>query len=383
MRALRDLARAWGEWRRYQALPARKRRLTFFSEDVASWAFFEPVVRALTGDLGRDVAYLTSAPDDPRLTDDDPRLHAFYLGEGLVRTLAFFQLPGPVVVMTMPDLENLYLKRSRAAKVHYAYIFHSMNSAHMVYGTRAFDHYDSMLCVGPHHMVELRARESRAGLPARRLFPHGYARLDHLLATRPDPLPLRTDPTQVLVAPSWGPHGLLETRGVELTRVLVDAGYRVVVRPHPHTVKTAPAAVEAIRQAFGDHDRVALELDVASTRSLFESAVMVSDWSGAALEYAFGVERPVLFVDVPRKVNNPDYLELGVEPLEAVIREDLGRVISPDSLAEAPAVIEALLDTTADYPEHLAELRDEVIYSVGSSGAAGARVLVGLVDELK
>ena len=42
-------------------------------------------MRALTGDLGRDVAYLTSAPDDPRLTDDDPRLHACalaYLSDG-------------------------------------------------------------------------------------------------------------------------------------------------------------------------------------------------------------------------------------------------------------------------------------------------------------
>lgn len=383
MRALQQLWRAWRGWSGYQALPRKRRRLTFFSEDVASWAFFEPVVRHLTGELGRDVAYLTSAPDDPRLEDPDPRLHGFYIGDGLVRTMAFFQMPGPVVVMTMPDLETYYLKRSRAATVHYVHLFHSMVSSHMTYRTAAFDHFDSVLCVGPHHMVELRAREARAGLAAKRLFPHGYARLDHILATRPDPLPLRTDPPQVLLAPSWGPQGLLETRGVEATRVLVEAGYRVVVRPHPHTLKTAPEAIEAVRRAFGEHPMVELELDVASTRSLFESAVMVSDWSGAALDYAFGLERPVLFVDVPRKVNNPGYAELGVEPLEVVIREDLGRVVSPDDLGAMPAAIEALLAEAARYPEHLAELRDEVIFHVGESGAAGARVLAGLVDELK
>lgn len=383
MRAIRELWRAWQGWRGYSALPSKKRRLTFYTEDVASWAFFEPVVRALTEKLGRDVAYLTSAPDDPRLEDPDPHLHAFYVGDGFVRTMAFFQFLGPVVVMTMPDLETYYLKRSQAADVHYAYIFHAMTSTHMVYRTAAFDAFDSLLCVGPHHMVEVRAREARLGLKEKRLFPHGYARLDHILATRPDPLPIKTDPTQVLLAPSWGPHGLLETRGVEATRVLVEAGYRVVVRPHPHTVKTAPECIEAVRKAFAEHELVELELDVASTRSLYESAIMVSDWSGAAIEYGFGLERPVLFVDVPRKVNNPDWESLGLEPLEAVIREDLGRVVAPDALDEMPAAIEALLADAADYPEHLAELRDEVIYNVGTSGEAAARVLAGLVDELK
>ena len=66
---------------------------------------------------------------------------------------------------------------------------------------------------------------------------------------------------------------------------------------------------------------------------------MVSDWSGAALEYAFGLERPVLFVDVARKVNNPDYEALGIEPFEVGIRERIGRVVAPDDLAAiVPAV---------------------------------------------
>ena len=32
---------------------------------------------------------------------------------------------------------------------------------------------------------------------------------------------------------------------------------------------------------------------------------MVSDWSGAALEYSFGLKKPVIFLDLPKKVNNP------------------------------------------------------------------------------
>lgn len=59
---------------------------------------------------------------------------------------------------------------------------------------------------------------------------------------------------------------------------------------------------------------------------------MVSDWSDAALEYAFCRESPVLFVDVPRKVNNPAWQEIGLEPIEASIRDKIGMNVRLDEL---------------------------------------------------
>jgi YidC/Oxa1 family membrane protein insertase len=147
-------------------------------------------------------------------------------------------------------------------------------------------------------------------------------------------------------------------------------------------MKTAARAVEAIRDEFQNHPRFVLELDVASTRSLVESSVMVSDWSGAALDYALGLERPVLFVDLPRKVNNPEYASLGVEPLEVRIREELGRVLAPEELARMPEVIFELLQQVDAYPGRLAELREQHIYHVGKSGPEGARALKELLEKL-
>lgn len=383
LRAIRTFFETFSEWRRFTALPPERRALTVYSEDVASWAFLGPVVDRLVDHHDQPVVYLTSAEDDPRRSDPRPGLQAFWIGEGMVRTLAFLQLETRLMVMTMPDLETYFLKRSRVSPVHYTHLFHSMVSSHMTYRPGAFDHFDSILCVGPHHEAEMRAQEERSGLAPRRLLRHGYARLDHLLATRPDPLPLRSDPVQVLVAPSWGPRGLLETRGVEVTRILLEAGYRVVVRPHPHTLKTAPDCVEAIRRAFPDAPLLTLETDVASTRSLFASSVMISDWSGAALDYAFGLERPVLFVDLPRKVNNPGYQELGVEPLEVRIREELGAVVPEQELPSLPDRVEELLQRTRAFPERLAELREETIFHVGRSAETGARALLELLQELE
>ena len=66
--------------------------------------------------------------------------------------------------------------------------------------------------------------------------------------------------------------------------------------------------------------------------SLHESELMIGDWSGAALEYAFGLERPVLFIDMPQKINNPEHDRIGLITLEESIRAEIGAIVDPQDL---------------------------------------------------
>src|SRR5437899_1548619 len=178
---------------------------------------------------------------------------------------------------------------------------------------------------------EIRRREEEYGLPRKELVEHGYGRLDAIRnSAAGSSLEHALQPPVVLIAPSWGPHCIFETCGEALVQILLDAGYEVIARPHPMTEKNTPSAILALNKAFGSHPRYTLDTAIAAEDALHRSDVMVSDWSGAALEYAFGLERPVLFVDVARKVNNPEYERLGIEPFEARIREQIGRVVAPD-----------------------------------------------------
>ena len=132
-------------------------------------------------DHDRPISYLTSDPADPGLAIADPRFRAFNIGSGTARTILFARMDCRHFVMTLPDLGNLWLKRS-VHPVHYIYLFHSMNSTHTSYRTGAFDQFDTILCVGPHHVNEIRATEAAYGLPAKELVEHGSAKLDALLA---------------------------------------------------------------------------------------------------------------------------------------------------------------------------------------------------------
>ena len=97
---------------------------------------------------------------------------------------------------------------------------------------------------------------------------------------------------------------------------------------------------------------------------------------------SLGLERPVLFVDVPRKVNNPRYGEIDCEPLEVSIRGEIGEVVSPDQLDQVPARIRALCSGGDAFAQRIRQLRSELIYHVGHSKGIGADCIAQLADEM-
>ena len=377
--------RAWKEVSSFQSLELEARSIVFYAEDAASAVHYESILKELTGGLGHEVLYLTSSPDDPILSTKNDKIRTFYIGNGAARTYLFANLKAHVLVMTMPDLETFHIKRSRVYPVHYIYVFHSIVSTHLIYRKSAFDHFDTLLCVGPHHVEEIRAAEAAYGLRKKNLIAHGYGRLDSLIkehAARNQQVPVEVNNKKViLVAPSWGPNGLLETRGLDIVAILLEAGYHVVVRPHPVTIRKYPKAVEALKHKFGQNRDFVLETDIRSQESLHSSHCMISDWSGVALEYAFTSERPVIFVDVPKKINNPDYEDIPCEPLEVAIRTKIGEVVPLDQLNKIPDKIELVCGGLDNFRERIRQIRSLTVFNLGRSGVVAAECIAQIAKK--
>ncbi|HCN45525.1 MAG TPA: CDP-glycerol--glycerophosphate glycerophosphotransferase [Pseudomonas sp.] len=379
--ALRRLRQEWQGLRAFKRVPRSERKIVFYSEGRGYWSWFEPVFRSLRREHDLPVLYVTSALDDPLLRDSPEGMHTFYVGEGSMRTLFFSTLDADVLLMTMPDLQSFHIKRS-PCPVHYVYLHHSMVSTHMIYRAEAFDHFDSILCAGPHHVAETRAREQALGLPAKTLVEHGYGRLDGILERgHAGPLQRGGEPIQVLVAPTWGVNGLIEQHGIDAVKPLIDAGLRVILRPHPRTRKFAASKLDEIARQYRDDPRFRLDEDGDGNASLLASDIMLSDWSGAALEFAFGQERPVIFVDVPRKVLNPDYGRLEIEPIEVRIREELGVVVPTERLGDLGEIAQALANEPEQWQASLREARQRWIFNNGTSGATAAAYLTSLINR--
>jgi YidC/Oxa1 family membrane protein insertase len=85
-------------------------------------------------------------------------------------------LRAKILVMDMPDLDTYHIKRSKAYPVHYIYLFHSMFSIHSYLRKEALDNFDTIFCVGPHHVNEIKATEKLYELKPKKIINYGFGR---------------------------------------------------------------------------------------------------------------------------------------------------------------------------------------------------------------
>lgn len=372
----------WKGWRRFKKLPWEWRNIVIFSESGQDWHQFSGLIEQLNGPLGCKTTYVTSDTKDPGLIRSHDNYRALYIPEGLFLTIFFQVNQSDVFVLTMMDLQNLQLKRS-LHPVHYVYLFHSMGSTHMVDNENSFDHYETLFCAGPHQVEEIRRREELKGLPAKQLFDYGHPRLEEVIAAGKAWQGKKApgEPATVLIAPTWGENSIFNTCGRELIGVLLDAGYRVIMRPHYQSNRQTPEIIAAVWEAHDGHERFEYIDRMGETDSIMRSDILVCDWSAMALEYSMGLEKPVLFIDVPRRIRNPNWQELGIEPVETSMRTQLGEVVSPDSLLDVPGAIERLLANPEKFQEKMHELRDTMVFRLGHSIPDGATEIARLADQ--
>ncbi len=97
-----------------------------------------------------------------------------------------------------------------------------------------------------------------------------------------------------------------------------------------------------------------------------------------AVEYAFALERPVLSIDVPRRIRNPDYQALQLEPLEVRIRKLAGATLDPGRIDQAPRLIDSLLTNADRYRQAIRSLYAESVFNPGGATDAACQALVSL-----
>ena len=279
----------------------------------------------------------------------------------------------------MLDLNNFELKRS-INPVHYVYLFHTLGSTHMVDNDNSYDHYDTIFCAGPHQKNEIEIREKMKNLKRKNLVQYGYPRLEKLINIRRN---IQDEKKVILLAPTWGDQSLINTIGLELCSIIIENGFNLILRPHHETLKRTPKLISDIENKYKDHESFRLVTEMGDSESLLESDLLICDWSGTAIEYALGLEKPIIFIDIPPRVRNPNWNEIQSEPLEMSIREKVGSIISPSKLEELPMTIDQLLNNDQTFSDQIKSLREEFVYNLGDSETVGPEEIKKLLKKLK
>ena len=377
-----SIGRDWKELHRFESLNDNQRSIVFYAENRASMNHFKLLISELTEKMNLSICFVTSVKDDLIFTSKNQKIKSFYIGDGAARTKFFLTLKAKIMIMDMPDLNSFHIKRSMVFPVHYVYLFHSMFSTHSYLRKSAIDNYDTIFCVGQHHIDEIKETEKIYELKPKKLLKYGYGCLDTLINEKEQYLE-KTNTTKnlILIVPSYGNKNLLEICGIELIDNLLKSNFKVLLRPHFRTLRNSTKLINEIKEKFSKNPDFILQTGIIPSNLFHNSQSMISDWSGIGLEYAFTFERPVIFIDVPKKNMNPNFKDIKLEPIEISIRNKVGHVVLPNEFEKIIKILNNLEKDRKKFQEQIKDLRSKTVFNISNSAKIGAKYIQELNDS--
>ena len=375
-----DKKREKADYKRFFSVA--NKHLVFYSESSGFYKYYRATIAYLLSHTNIIVHYVTSDPADQifEVAKNQSRIRPYYIGEKRLITL-FMKMDADMVIMTMPDLQNFHIKRSYVRKdVEYVYVPHGLDSLNLTMRTGSVDHYDAVLCVGPNQKEEIKKTEEVYNLPPKKLVECGYMLLDDMRAGFSEKADCSEQPV-ILIAPSWQEANIMDSCIDELLTSLQYTGYHIVVRPHPQYVKHREAQLNDLKARYAGTPQVEIQTNFASNSTVFQADLLITDWSGIAYEYAYTTCRPVLFVNTPMKVMNPEYERIGVVPINISIRKEIGREIEPEDAGQANIVVEEMVARRGEYQERIRKLACQNVYNLGQSAQCSGKFILSELNK--
>ena len=202
---------------------------------------------------------------------------------------------------------------------------HSLVSMNMVYDANAIKSFTRFFVCGNYQSKEIQEIDKILDISPRPCKVVGYGKSDEIIKASKS---LEINKKLVVMAPSWGKKGLLETLGIKIIEKLLNENLEVCLRPHPAYLKEGNKFLINLKEIFKNNDKFFIE-DSSVSSSLDRAALLISDYSGVSFEYIFMRNIPTLFVDVELKINNKFFQKCKNVPVEVAWREDLGTLAKP------------------------------------------------------
>ncbi len=356
------------------------KHIVFYSEKSGFYKYYKDLIDELLKNSDVTIHYVTNDFNDTifKIAETEPRIKPYFIS--LKKTAILMMLVEcDIFIMTTPDLDKYYLKRSFMKKdIEYIYVPHDSMSIHMGFNEGALNAFDTIFCSGPHVQKEMLATEKMYNLGEKNLVKFGFPLLDNLVDAFKKKGGEKHKRKEILIAPSWNEDNILDSCIDQIVDALKDEDVHITVRPHPEFVKRFPTKMNEIVEKYKslEKDKLTFELDFSSNKSIYESDLLVTDWSGIAAEFAFATSQPVLFINTKMKVQNPNWQNLQITPMEIQIRNIVGTAIDKEDLAKLPEIIQSLFKDKERYKKQIDEFYQGFTYNHGSAGKAGATYIL-------
>ena len=103
-----------------------------------------------------------------------------------------------------------------------------------------------------------------------------------------------------------------------------------------------------------------------------------------SFEFAFITKRPVIFINTPMKVLNPEWEKVGITPINIALRDQVGVSVDRNDLDRIPGIISDILADPLKFSERIKHAQDVYMFNSGCAGEAlGQYILDTLIKKQK
>lgn len=343
--------------------------LAIFSEGRIYWPYFKDIIDELVN-KGVNFTYYTLDKEDPAFrhcAEFDIR----YMGSGAFGYARISGLRQRYLLSTTPNIGTPgYPVQKPKMCENMIHIFHSVSGV-ATYHKYSLDKYDTVILSGAVFAEDIRILERKRGLAAKELLIGGLPYVDSIIE-RASAMCQATNGKTVLIASTWNKRGCLRTYGAEFIINIADAGYDVIVRPHPFSFKFEKEFIDGLIKAFEPYPNIRMDDEIDSLKSLAGADILISDISGVRLDYNFAFNRPVVSLETDdEEVDEYEHADIGYY-WSVDISSDIGVYIKREDIGTITDVIRENIGRTIKIDKEL------VVSNIGSS----AKIIAGQITAL-
>ncbi len=347
------------------------KHFVIYGESKSYYKYFKGIIEYLLKNSNLTIHYITSDYEDEILNKKHNRFKSYYIGEKKLIPL-MMKMESDIVLTTTPDLGNYQLKRSYVKKdIEYIFLPHGIGN-HNLFGKKySLNNFDTIFALDKYQKKETEAVNKAYNLN-RKSVELGYPLLDEMIQKYKE-----KESKTVTIAPSWQEDGIMDNH----LDVLIDKlkeDYQIVIRPHPYYIKHNIDKLNALKKR---HKDVKIENNYTDINKIFNSEILITDWSAISYEYAYTTKKPVIFINTPMKVINKDYKEVDIDIFELSSRNIIGKEVEIDNLNDIDKIIKEVQKKKKVYSKRIDKFFKENVYNIGKSSEIGAKYIVNSIKE--
>lgn len=340
-------------------------QIVFYSEGKKYWQVFKPVLLEFHNS-NQHAIYLTSDSTDPGLNSGLSNIDSFYIGSMNKAFYILNRLHANILVSTTPQLNILGWKKSKNV-LHYSYIMHSPVDIH-AYKLFAFDYFDSILCSGPHQILNLRELEKKRATKPKLLLETGCLYYDKDIEKS------NKSSEHILIAPTWGDRSFLSSHCLQIIKVLLEAGIKTVLRPHPQSWISDKKILNKISSEFENHKNFRFDDDDDPVRSLMSAKIVICDkTSGIIYDNILANQKPVIAIDFEWDQGGYESYQLSSEISSLELLKFYGKVIRKSEISSIASEVKSLTDLNQRNVE-----TSNFVFNFSCAGKVAAKQLIDL-----